>query len=173
MATIGRPAGIRREIVSKPGAAIEVTVFHFPANIVKPEPVQIERHRLNILKAIRRMIIQIMNLIFHRGKCKLHAASLPAPTVSFVGPNPGTFDPGVVVTSDAERDGNIFELYRSENADMSGQVKIAELTISPFTPAFHDNLTVPPNDYYYRARERTADSVTIGPYSAIVHYVVA
>jgi hypothetical protein len=47
MSTIGRPAAIRPVIVSKPGAALEVTVYTLPANVVRREEVKIVRYRFN------------------------------------------------------------------------------------------------------------------------------
>lgn len=168
MVNIGRPANlIRSEIVSKPGAAIEVTVFHFPARIVKEEPMKIRRCHLS-LKNIFRMIGQLISQLFN---CKLRPVppTLPAPTVVVT---PHSLDPSIMVTPDGERDGNFLELYRGTLADMSDQVKLADLEISPFLLAYHDNLPAP-GDYYYRAREKNAAGTVFSPYSATVHYVAA
>jgi len=171
MATLGRPAHlIRSEVVSKPGAAIEVTVFHFPAHTIKEQPMQVHRCRFS-LKNIFRMIGQLLSQLFN---CKLRTVppSLPAPTVTINGGNSGGLDPSIQATPDGERDGNFLELYRGSLADMSDQVKLADLEISQFLLAYHDNLPAP-GDYYYRARERNAASTVFSPYSAIVHYVAA
>lgn len=168
MVTIGRPANlIRSEVVSKPGAAIEVTVFHFQTRIIKEESMTIYRSHLS-LKTIFRMIGQLISQIFN---CKLRLVppSLPAPSVVVT---PHGLDPSILVTPDGERDGNFLELYRGTLADMSDQVKLTDLLVSPFLLAYHDNLPAP-GDYYYRAREKNAAGTVFSPYSATVHYVAA
>lgn len=176
MATIGRPARrrIRSEVVSSPGAAIEVTVFHIPANIVKEQPVRITRCRFN-LKNIFRMLGQILNQIFQCRKPKPHTpSSLPAPIVTITTPNPGNSHPNLMVDpGDATiRTGNFFELYRATLADMSNETKISDLEISEFLLAYVDDLPAT-GTYYYRARERNAGSTDFSPYSVKVTYVAA
>jgi hypothetical protein len=55
MTTLGRPPSLRREVVSKPGAVIEVVVFHVPENIVRKESVKVVRTRVNFWNVLKKI----------------------------------------------------------------------------------------------------------------------
>jgi hypothetical protein len=100
MTTIGRPPSLRREVVSKPDAAIEVVVFHVPENIVRKESVKVVRTRINFWNLLKKLFkregkklraphILSVELCADHGLAQViwNVAGSLQPCISFVGPD--------------------------------------------------------------------------------------
>jgi hypothetical protein len=167
MATIGRPAGIRREVESNPVAAIE--------SAVAPESVAIKQQRTN-MKSIVRMIIQAINLIFHRGSLR-QRLSAPCIGVSVKCPNgvpSGTTNPTIFLTPVTDHTGNFLQIQESLDPAF-GVVSGGEVQMNGEQLGFYDfpdSFMSAPGVYYLRARERNAAGTKFSNWSPTYTYTV-
>jgi hypothetical protein len=178
MAAIGRPANlIRSTVVSKPGAALEVTVFHIPAHIIKEQPMQIHRSRLS-LKNIFRMIGQFLSQLFN-GKLHRHGG-LFAPCIGVLtkcpdGVDSGTNNPSIFLTPVVDHAGNFLVVQKSTDASFttssSQEIQMNGDPLGVYD--ISDDSMTNPGTYYLRARERNAAGTEFSDWSTTYIYTVA